>query len=118
MNTATKTSHTQSSAPYVSVPLGAKLYTVKQRIQGEDDNGLTVVSYVSQNTGLKLTKKEASKDMRALGGGRKGHRSDLVVTSETFGIPSEKEYTVSVVVKAKSQAHAADILSKAGHKVA
>lgn len=118
VNTATKTSRTQSADRYLGGVLGAKQYTVMQRIESEDDNGQPVVAYIPQGTGLKATKKEASKDMRALGGGRKGTRSDLVVYSFITGQAAEKEYTVSVVVKAKSQAHAADILSKAGHKVA
>ena len=80
---------------------GYGLETVEVTYEMDDENVYGIL-----DDGIYATRLEASRVMRAAGGGKDGHDDSLVVYSFTFGGVQEKEWDVVVKVKAKSQAEA------------
>lgn len=99
MNTASKSEITPRPMSFAK---GTKLYTVMSRAYRAGE----VPVYTPLGCGIFATRLEASRAMRAAGGGKDGHRSDLTVYSFDWYGRAAQMFTVSVKVMANSQAEA------------
>jgi len=87
----------------------SKVFIIATRVKVA---GRTSPAYIPVSDDAYTSIKEASKALRAAGGGRKGTNNKLVIYSFYPG-GKPKDFTVTTTVKAKSQAEADAIIANA-----